>query len=302
VLEDQAKTLLESWENAPFFLDLSLIDGIVPSICGVGHPLVHIAERARIFRLFLIPVTGLNRKAAYQSAVSRVVQLDRRGACLRLVASETARPSFARAVETVLGDLGLEKSDVDLLLDYQTFDNDQPPLKALLSSIPNLCAWRTVSVASGAFPADLQKYRPGSHLIPRNDWLRWKWNYLHETTVPRQPSFPDYTIQYGQYREPPRRCNPSASIRYTLDNDWLVMRGEGIFNKKSPGRVQWTKNAILLRDRPEFYGAEFSCGDAFILKKSNEPRNHGSPEVWIRAGINHHMTVVSRQIANLAVP
>jgi hypothetical protein len=70
-------------------------------------------------------------------------------------------------------------------------------------------------------------------------------------------------------------------------------------NKKGPGRAQWPANAMLLCESTEFYGADFSAGDSYIFKVSNGGEGHGSPETWIRAGINHHMTLVSRQIASL---
>ena len=80
------------------------------------------------------------------------------------------------------------------------------------------------------------------------------------------------------------------------------MRGEGLLNKEGPGGAQYTANAILLRDRPEFYGPSFSEGDAYIFERSKRIDKHGNPKTWIQAGLNHHMTVVSRQIANLADP
>ena len=100
------------------------------------------------------------------------------------------------------------------------------------------------------------------------------------------------------------------SIRYTLDEEWLIMRGEAVRGRAAsnadearPGREQWNAHAQLLCDDGNlFYGETFSWGDAFIRERSVKIENHGSPEIWLRAGINHHMTVVSQQIANLHVP
>jgi hypothetical protein len=77
------------------------------------------------------------------------------------------------------------------------------------------------------------------------------------------------------------------------------MRGEGIFNEDGPGRAQWNANAMLLMERDEFYGEAFSDGDTYIAEMSRKPKDHGSPMTWIRAGLNHHMSVVSRQIGAL---
>jgi hypothetical protein len=311
VLEDQAKNLLESWENAPLFLDLSLIDALVPPINGVRHPLAHIAETARSYRLCIVPVTGPNRSNEYQSAVSEMAHLDRRGICLRLLTKELLQSGFAQKVRSLLKKFQLDESNVDLLLDYQTFDPQNPEVKDLLGRIPNLRDWRSLTVASGAFPPDLQKRELGSSRISRDDWLSWKGQFFDETSIQRRASFSDYTIQYGLYKEPVEHCIPSVSVRYTLENEWLIMRGEAPPSKKAisrnaegrPGLEQWYGHAQLLCENDDaFYGENFSWGDAFIYKKSGRKGKPGSYEIWLRAGINHHMTVVSRQIANLAGP
>jgi len=82
------------------------------------------------------------------------------------------------------------------------------------------------------------------------------------------------------------------------------MRGRPTSNQTEtrPGREQWNAHAQLLCDDGKlFYGQGFSWGDAFIHERSLNTENHGNPEIWLRAGINHHMTVVSRQIANFRV-
>lgn len=310
VLEDQAKNLLESWENARLFLDLDLIDGRVPPINGVCHPLAHIAETARSYKLCIVPVTGLGRTEEYQAAVSDVINLDKRGLCLRLRAAELLKTKFEKRVTPLLGEFGLDEGSVDLLLDYGTFDGENPPLKALLAAIPNLSCWRSLIVACGAFPADLQNCPLGSSRIQRDDWLSWKGHFFDET-IPRQASFSDYTIQGGRYKEPVAHCIPSVSVRYTLENEWLIMRGEAPRSKKGtsrnvetrPGPEQWYGHAQLLCESADtFYGENYSWGDRFISEKSTRKGKPGSYEIWLRAGINHHMTVVSRQIASLAAP
>jgi hypothetical protein len=84
-----------------------------------------------------------------------------------------------------------------------------------------------------------------------------------------------------------------------------ALRGRAIPQKveKRPGPEQWNAHAQLLCENTElFYGQDYSWGDNFIHGESVNKKHRGSPEIWLRAGINHHMTVVSRQIANLAGP
>jgi hypothetical protein len=210
-------------------------------------------------------------------------------------------------LKTPVGDLlekmNLTERSVDLLIDYGRLEEEHAAVRDLLERIPNLQLWRSLTVASGAFPKDLQSFRPGAHLITRADWLNWRSQVVGQK-LPRKPSFADYSIQYGEYVEPVDNCNPSASIRYTLDDQWLIMRGEALRSKKKengPGSAQWVANAILLRDRDDFFGEKFSDGDAYIFRMSTKTsRPNGSPMTWIRAGLNHHLTAVSRQIAGLS--
>jgi hypothetical protein len=299
VLFDTAKGHLKDWGYSPFFIDFWHVDGQIPSFVNKKRPLEYLAEEARGMRLALVPVTALDRREEYQLAVARVASFDGRGVCIRLCPEDVLAENFVSVLGSLLRRMNLKIGEVHLLLDCQVFNPEQP-VTSLLNRIPNLPDWRTLTIASGAFPKDLQDYEPGMARISGSDWLTWSRIISEEKRPSRKPSFSDYTIQYGRYVEPPDNCNPSASIRYTLPQQWLVLRGEGIMNKKGPGRAQWPANATLLCDSPEFYGPDFSAGDDYIYKVSNGTESHGSPETWIRAGINHHMTLVSRQLASLA--
>jgi hypothetical protein len=115
----------------------------------------------------------------------------------------------------------------------------------------------------------------------------------------RCPLFGDYTIQRAVYTEPPAFANFSASIRYTAREDWIVIRGEGVRNAGGAGYAQWPANAQLLCERPEFCGSSFSAGDRYIEMMGTAAPSNGNAPSWLRAGINHHMSLASRQAARL---
>lgn len=144
--------------------------------------------------------------------------MDRRGVCLRLTPSDVVGTTFHQNLERVLEKLGTRKNDIDLVLDWQACSPKTADFRALFDKIRGLTEWRSLTTASGSFPKDLQEYRPGSHVILREDWLSWKQLISEERGIRRKPSFSDYTIQYGRYVEPLENCNPSASIRYTLED------------------------------------------------------------------------------------
>ena len=298
ILRRHAKEVLRFWGYAPFFLDLQHIESFVPSINGSVHAMTYFAELGRSYRLSVVPVTSLERPPRYHDAVTGAIRADGNGVCVRVSVSDILTETFVERLRECLGKMNVSADKTDLLLDYGVFDPDAPRIADLLTRIPQLNSWRSLIVARGAFPKDLQGFKPGTHKIVRHDWANWRKESLDHRRL-RWPSFSDYTVQYGQYVEPVDNANPSASIRYTLAEDWLIMRGEGIFNEDGPGRAQWNANAILLSEHDEFYGPDFSDGDSYILEMSRREKEHGSPMTWIRAGLNHHMSVVARQIAAL---
>lgn len=299
VLVVHAKELLQNWGNLPFFLDLQHIESKVDLPNG-RHPLAFIASYARSYRLKVIPTTGMNRRVEHQTAVAEMCSLDGRGACIRLRTGEITSRGFKGRLTGLIKMLKLQRKDVDLFIDYGVFEDQSLPFRDVLLRVPEIADWRSLIVSSGAFPPDLMNYEPGIREISRDDWMNYR-HQAREQTVARMPLFSDYTIQHGLYREPPDFCNPSASIRYALEDKWLIMRGEGLLNQDGPGSEQWNANAQLLCEREEFkrFGPAFSQGDQYIFQMSLGREKHGTPMTWLRAGINHHMTLALRQAAGL---
>jgi hypothetical protein len=119
--------------------------------------------------------------------------------------------------------------------------------------------------------------------------------------IERIPAFGDYTIQYPFYEPPPDRCTFSASIRYTSDDYWLIMRGENVFNEDGPGFSQWPAEAQVLCGHEEFCGSNFSAGDMYINERASNPDQTGSAKTWLQAGINHHIEKVVSQLRGMDI-
>ena len=281
VVHQESKKLLEACGNFPFFLDLRHVAVDVARARGKVHALEYFAEVGRSYKLALVPVTGLLRTKQYQASVATIVNNDKRGLCLRLTPADVMQAEFQGNIKAFLSSLHLTEDAVHLLVDYEANDPALPGLNSVLAAIPNISEWQTLSMASGAFPPDLQSFEPGNRRIPRSDWLAWKKAVSQSENRMRKPSYSDYTIQYGLYKEPVEGSNPSVSVRYTLDEEWLIMRGEAVrskaassSNENRPGREQWHGHAQLLCDnRDLFYGESFSWGDAFIRERSLDSRN-----------------------------
>jgi len=302
VLHGLAKKLLRSCGYDCFLLDAQHIDGRVADVCGM-HPLAYLARYCSDFRFSMVPVTSLTRSSQFQAAVRGAVQRNPRGLCIRLRWRELQIADFGNLLASFVRDFGINRADVDLVIDYGSEVENAPPPMDLIAALPFLPQWRNVVIAGGTFPKDLQEYTPGIHRRHRTEWLTWK-QMVAGANISRVPGYSDYAVQFGEYVEPVPGSNPSASVRYTVEDEWVIFRGEALRRKskdeQGPGAEQWVGHALLLRDSGEFYGPAFSDGDGYIHQMSQKrTRPFGNPQTWIRAGLNHHMTVAARQVSRL---
>jgi hypothetical protein len=300
-LQKIARDMRECWGTRLLLVDLWRVDPRL-RMDGRTHPLAYLAAKARANQVSMAPVTGLHRDSAYQAAVGEAVARDKRGLCLRLLRGDLGNQSLRPDVQRLLNQLQLEPGEVDLVVDTECHDDSYPDFERLSSLVPDICEWRSLVVASGAFPPDLTRWKtPGTYSVPRLDWLAWLSEVELAESLIRKPTFSDYGIYHPTYRPPPGFPNFSASIRYTGEDVWTIMRGEGVQNEGGAGFAQWPANAELLCGRPEFRqcGPGFSAGDAYIAREAGNYAHPGNACTWLQAGFNHHMTFVVRQIASL---
>lgn len=310
VVRKKVETLAKSWCNDPIMIDLWHVNDTL-KIPNEPHLFDRIGALAISAGLQLIPVTGLsrgnqevgyfNRTLDCHYAARRIARLFGHGGAIRLLQNDLSSPTLQSDLSKIIAFLDLPLAQLDLIMDFQLVQGPQPSLPRMLASLPFAEGWRNVVVASGAFPLDLTHLPANdTYRLNRWEWLMWKEATSISHPFKSNPLFSDYTIQHPIYREPAPFA-PSASIRYTSADYWLVIRGEKI-GKGGPGSSQYPAEAELLCDKPEYCGAEFSRGDSYIRAKSKDKRNPGSPRTWLCAGINHHITFVLRQLESLVEP
>lgn len=250
-------------------------------------------------QLRLIPVVNLRQNQAWRNAVAVFIAANNTQACIRLNLGDITGSTFNNQIQGVLSDLSLAVSSVHLIVDYGfiTPQRQLPHLIDVLSRLPHLNDWCTLSIIGGAFLKDLSTFTPGINTLQRLDWTYWR-EQTSGNGLPRIPTYGDYAIQHANYEEPPLNANFSASIRYAAQDSWTIMRGEGVRNEGGPGYAQYPANAALLRERPEFSGRNFSRGDMYIDDMGVQTEKTGNARTWLQAGINHHLTLVVRSLAN----
>ncbi len=270
------------------------------------HPVTAIFAETRGVELIAIPVTGLSRGSAYQHAVTDVVAASRHGVAIRLRRDEmTVLDSLSARLWSLCSELGVEPADADLILDFGevkagTEKEVRLEAEAVLRGLPAIDAWRSLTLGIGAFPAQPSAFiKAGdSGPLPRRDWALWRELIaLRDPSLPRKPSFGDYGITHPDWLQyDPLKMTRTASIRYTIDRDWLVLRGRSL---EKPGAfTQFHSLSRDLKDRKEFAGTDHCWGDQEIQDCSSRRERPGSLTTWRAIGTRHHLCVVDRALAS----
>ncbi|OGG23735.1 hypothetical protein A3A79_00820 [Candidatus Gottesmanbacteria bacterium RIFCSPLOWO2_01_FULL_43_11b] len=301
-LPELAEKVIDIWGTRPIFIDVSLLFTVPLKAKSLSEISTNGYKLGGVF----IPVIHLSDDQLIKTSAFKLAKDNRNGLCLRLICSDF---SDTDKLHGEIADLvrvsGLEEKDIDLLVDIKgTEENGDKYTKYLQLSqnIPNLLAWRTFIFASGSFPKDLSECKlDEENLIPRIDWQSWK-KFISSQGLKRKPTFSDYTIQHPIYKEVTQFFHPTASIKYAFEDEWLIMKGQ-----KQKFDKYLASAALLAKDK-RFYGEDFSYGDKYISEKAKHFEQYirnpsikgtGSTETWLRAGINHHLTLVAHQVANL---
>lgn len=301
-LSETPGKIIEIWGTTPVFVDVSLL--FTTALKAESLKTI-VLEGNKLGGIF-IPVIHLYDADDIKSEAFSLAKQNNKGLCLRLVCSDFSdKNKLNQDISKLLSSSGLKEKDIDLLVDIkETEKNGDKYIKYLNASqdISNLKDWRTFIFAAGSFPEDLTECKlDEENLLPRTDWKGWK-DCLVNSKLQRKPAFADYTIQHPIYKEVSQFFHPTSSIKYTLDNDWLIMKG-----KKQKFELYLASAAELVKDK-RFNGENFSDGDKYISDKAKHfsvyiknpaIKGTGSTETWLRAGINHHLTLVADRIANL---
>lgn len=295
--------ITDTWGTNPVFIDVSLLY----TKALKAKSLRKITTEGHKQSGFFIPTIHLGDDQEIQEAAYSIAADCGCGMCLRVVCadfSDTDR--LNQALNQILSVSGLEEKNIDLFVDIkETGDNGYKYSKyfRLSQSILNLSKWRTFIFGGGSFPEDLSGCKfAEENLIPRIEWLNWK---KHNTgnRLLRKPSFSDYTIQHPVYKEATQFFSPTTSIKYTLDDYWLIKKG------KRKEFDKYLANAVELVNDSRYYGRNFSYGDDYVAERAEHLEAYlrnpaikgtGTAETWLKAGINHHLTLVADQIANLS--
>ena len=119
------------------------------------------------------------------------------------------------------------------------------------------------------------------------------------------PAYSDCGIQHPKGVEGfnPQTMAASAAIRYALEKEWLLIKGES--PKRRPPSEQFPELARRLVQGPlrsDFAGIGHCAGCAAMKAAADGAPRLGSLEAWRRLGTIHHITLVAEQLAALPWP
>lgn len=300
-LAPMPQQLETNWGKDYAFLDCNLVGA--ERVQGVTHPVEWMATNAAQRGLRLIPVTALDRDAAYQAAVGICALGKSRQVAIRIGTDDIFDDQVSDLLTGLLETLNVLVENVHIIIDLQYVDASTAGvlLKVLpkqLNAIDALGKARTLTLLGTAFPVDLSDVNPGVGAITRAEWALW--TALRTKKLFRVPTFGDYSIAHFDTREiDPRTMRVSASIRYTGKSEWHIFRGHWLRNPNYSGFDQYRDLSNAVIQHPEYSGSTFSWGDDFIYKCANGTGGTGNLSQWRQVGNSHHITFAVRQIASL---
>lgn len=271
------------------FIDVREIEDDDPSATDM------VLKRAQAEGMRASPVTGITRT----NGVAAALAYSAHGLGLRLLRCEFERGNLAFALQSFLGQHGLVPERIDLILDLGAVSDMiahgiSTLTRAFLADIPELTRWRTVSIVACAFPMSMRGV--GRHTykeVDRSEWLSWRDDiHPYQQVCGRTLVFGDYVIQHpaGVENFDPRTMPVSATIRYALDDAWILIKGQS--TRVVSARDQFPALATKLvygRLRARYQGSQHCPGCNWIKAAADGGANLGSPEVWRRLGTIHHI-------------
>lgn len=292
------------WSDKPFFIDVygePMLNVEEPEL-NVAEVLADSIEGSTLRPIF---VSSFDYPADYQQSLRERLISEESGCALRVTFDPDdihSKDDYENWIRT----FNIELNKVDLILDLGSVAGDSPEtvyyaLRLLLAEAPYISAWRSVIVTASSFPksmgaaVSINKERT----LDRSEWLGWKKLYELGKKLERLPVYGDYSIAHPEIFDDidPRYMPLYGGIRYTLEDQWLLIRGDDL-RKKGFGQFHDLADKLKISDF--YHGEDFSWGDNYISQCANPETSTGNLATWRSVGNNQHFVVITQQLATLS--
>jgi Beta protein len=269
------------------------------------EPIAAMLENCGRLDVSAVPVLSRETSALGLASAGRYAETSRLGCCLRLLIGDFEEDTdLEQDINRIFDAIGrVEIESTDLVIDLEDLGNDGGRavllVRSIFSMIPYKDRWRRLIISAASFPEDLSDVDASTiSLLPRREWQLWKTLQKRPAILPRREIiYSDYGIAHPIPRElDPRTMRMSANIRYTAQEDWLIVKGR---NVRQYGFEQYFELCRTLVRRQEYSGRDFSWGDNYIAECAAGNLGPGNATTWRKVGTNHHITIAVRSLAEL---
>ncbi len=301
----QAKRIKDKWGTGICFVDLKHID-MDKRMVDDTHPVNYIFSELRKENCQGIATIDLERDPHYQQAIKQAIHKDNRGICLRITLEQAATEDIKEKIRALLTEIDSSNSECDLILDYGApnfvpLDGFCKVVEDIIERLPNLARWRTFTLLGTSFPRSMAEVKRGVNDLPRYEWILYQKLVKGLSTAGvRLPTFGDYAISHPEVPNLDwRLVSPAASIRYTANNGWYIVKGQSVREKKYE---QYREHCRKVMASPHYCGPDFSAGDKYIADCAAGTGSTGNLSTWRKVGTNHHLTKLVCDISSFSWP
>jgi hypothetical protein len=298
-------TALNESEDLTYYLDIKASKLSLPRSRQL---LLQIRETQVIPR----PVVYLSGYRAYWQLFNEVFDFPD-GVLLRLNSSEVADPNTTGIVQQLYQDLGLQKTELVIMLDVGDVSGADvnlyaPSIAAMCGSLRKALPDIKCVIAGGGYPSTLSRITPWKqHEFDRKCWTLWKKVHQWDSEV----DFADYgPMSAVVLEEAAQRGAPK--VRYTLADSFLLY--QGVVKQKSSKTGNGQLRSLVPPPSPseqykriseevathKYYpGPGFSWGDKHI-NECTDPAfgKRGNPTTWVQVNVSHHIEHVVNALAS----
>ncbi|MEU6734349.1 hypothetical protein ABZ929_14280 [Streptomyces physcomitrii] len=307
---ERVRDLLETFcdhamHHVPDNMILTVDCGSLPHIRvlqgDIGSPIARVSESLGLRDRLMRPVFRCLDNDELLGEVADAAADHGHGACLRIsIAADAAEVvPGERQMRELLAAVRLDPGEIDLLVDAgpvltsRTREQMRVGAFEALKSL-SLWPWRSLCLASGAFPADLTGFARGAATcVVREDARLWL-DVVEKWRGP-QLDFGDFGVTNP--RMPPESYGtPHPNMRYTTETDWQVF----VYRKASTGNDAFFDLSEALVNSPYWpeAGAATSWGDESLQDCARRRRaKAGGATQWRAWATSHHMAVVATRLA-----
>lgn len=289
-------------------IDLVNLDDPLTPLAESGlSPLQWLGDAFSAAGLRCVPVFRPDDDLTVLADVGVVAGRHNSGAVLRVGGAE-ADPDpvyLASNVHSALDEARLQPTVVDLLIDLWEISSARdvtrvtPIATSVLDWALSFGRWRSITIASGAFPASIS-HLPTNTSTPVARFDAQMWIAVHTARPQVSLDFGDFAMAHPAVPEsvPPR--GPLPNLRYTHTGDWQVYR----WRRTRPGNQDFHTlcEALTASAHWPSNGGTYSWGDQEIARCASGTGGAGTATQWLSYGFSHHLAHVTERLATLGAP